>query len=157
MIMLAADESQAIRGYAVDACDFAVKPLDYEGFKSKLAHALWRCNNTLDDVISVRTADGTVKMRVPSVCYVEVIRHELIFHTTRGTVLSRGTMKSVEQTLKGFGFARANHCYLVNLKWVDKIIKDIVQVRGVALKISRGKKAELENAFARFVEAQSAI
>ncbi len=50
-------------------------------------------------------------------------------------------MRTLEGNL-GEGFARCNHCYLVNLSYVDGVKVDSVLLGADALKISRAKKKQ---------------
>ena len=52
------------------------------------------------------------------------------YHTKRGTIELRGTMKSAEETLFPHHFAKCNHWYIVNLAHVKRITKDTVIVGG---------------------------
>lgn len=130
----------AIKGYAVDALDFIVKPVVYENFVVKLRKALARVAENSNREISVSVLGGGVqRMLVSSVRYVEIIGHNISYHTDVGVVQSYGTLKSCEDLL-GDGFARCNSCYLVNLKYVNGIKGYTVNVDGQELKVSQPKK-----------------
>ena len=120
--------------------DFIVKPVVYENFVVKLRKALARVAENSNREISVSVLGGGVqRMLVSSVRYVEIIGHNISYHTDVGVVQSYGTLKSCEDLL-GDGFARCNSCYLVNLKYVNGIKGYTVNVDGQELKVSQPKK-----------------
>lgn len=83
----------------------------------------------------------TLKLDAADVHYVEVQDHQLIYHTRNGEYRLFGSLRSVEKQFSQ-GFARCNQCYLVNLRHVDGVQEDCVQVGGDTLKISRARKKE---------------
>ena len=60
-------------------------------------------------------------------------------------------MKEIEENLKNYHFVRSNHCYLVNLKYVESVNGNILKVSGYDLQISRNKKSEFLMKFTRYV------
>ncbi len=129
----------AIKGYEVDAMDFVLKPVNYYAFRMKLRKALRVLGERSTASVLVRTENGTRKLPVSSLRYVEVRDHRLIYHSTQGDFEMFGSLKELESTL-GRDFARCNHCYLVHLRFVDGVQEDNVLVGGDALKISRTRK-----------------
>ena len=70
----------------------------------------------------------------------EVQNRLLQYHTEHGTFQVRGTLQAAEAQLKREHFVRCNHWYLVNLKYVSEIRKNLVVVAGDELEISRRNK-----------------
>ena len=60
-------------------------------------------------------------------------------------------MKDAEKELEQYSFCRCNNCYLVNLKYVECVERDDVNVGGVWLKISRPRKKEFLQALANYM------
>lgn len=112
----------AIKGYEVDATDFMVKPLSYHDFSLKFERVLKKIKNNRDVTIAV-TGKGTVKyIPAKEIVYVEVIKHQLYYHTKDDVYEVRGTMKKAEEDLGGIGFARCNNYCLVNLRYVTGVV-----------------------------------
>lgn len=131
----------AIQGYSVDALDFVVKPVNYYAFRMKLQKAFQLLRRSPEQSVLL-SVDGEVR-RVPAsaIRYVEVADHRLIYHTAEADYTVFGTLKELESTL-GRGFARCNHCYLVNLRYVSGIQGENVLVDGTPLKIARARRKE---------------
>ena len=112
----------AIKGYEVDATDFMVKTLSYHDFSLKFARVLKKIKNNRDVTIAV-TGKGTVKyIPAKEVVYVEVVKHQLYYHSPEGVYEVRGTMKKAEEDLGRLGFARCNNYCLVNLRYVTGVV-----------------------------------
>jgi DNA-binding LytR/AlgR family response regulator len=60
-------------------------------------------------------------------------------------------MKEIEEKLLQHRFLKCNRCYLVNLKYVEAVNGQDLRVGGEELPISRNKKNEVLQAFARYV------
>ena len=60
-------------------------------------------------------------------------------------------MKNIAETLEEYNFVRSNHCYLINLKYIQSINGNIVRVSGKDLSISRNKKNELMMKFTKYI------
>lgn len=140
----------AIHGYEVGAIDFVVKPVRYTSFALKLRRAIEAASRKKSSRISVETRDGLRYVDTSDIVYVEVTGHKLIYHTTKRSFESWGTMRSTCEMLESFGFALCNACYLVNLSRVVAVSQDMVTVEGGdELKMSRGRKKGFMDALTR--------
>lgn len=127
----------AIRGYEVDALDYVLKPVSYFAFCEKLKRAVSRIKRRNNSYITLTVKGGIIRVNVADIYYVESAGHNLVYHTGNTDHLSSGTMKSAEEQLTGYGFSRANKCYLINLAHVDGIQDKCALVKGEMLQISR--------------------
>lgn len=132
----------AIRGYAVDALDYVLKPVSYFAFSQRLNRAIGRLKKRETKMISLSIKGGMVRLDVANVTYVESQGHTLIFHTVSGDYETTGTMKEMEKELAEQNFFRGNKGYLVNLAHVDGVKDGCAVVRGEYLLISRARKKE---------------
>ena len=141
----------AINGYEVEAIDFVLKPLSYEDFVLKMQKALRYVSRNKDKKITINTQDSIVNLYISDIYYIEVNKHYLLYHTTNGVYTTRGVMKNVAEALEEYNFVRSNHCYLINLKYIQSINGNIVRVSGTDLSISRNKKNELMMKFTKYI------
>ena len=131
----------AIRGYEVDALAFFLKSVSYGAFHMKMRKAQRILSSRSTQSALLMVEGKTLKLDAADVHYVEVQDHQLIYHTRNGEYRLFGSLRSVEKQFSQ-GFARCNQCYLVNLRHVDGVQEDCVQVGGDTLKISRARKKE---------------
>ena len=143
--------SYAIHGYEVGALDFITKPVTWFTFQLRFRRAVERAAMRKDEEILLAGRDGVEKIQVRDIYYVEVQNRMLYYHTKRGTIELRGTMKSAEETLLPHHFAKCNHWYIVNLAHVKRITKDTVIVGDRELEMSRRARAGFLDALTAYM------
>jgi len=134
-------QQYAIKGYAVNALDFIIKPINYFGF-STLMSKVRRVLSAKEGKEIVISANGSIR-RIPvtRISYIEVARHRLTYHTEEGTLETWGNLNDVENELSCELFSRCNACYLVNLRYVSGIKgDDVILSDGEKLRISHLKR-----------------
>ena len=130
----------AIQGYKVDALDYVLKPISYFAFSQRIERALTRVKKKEATYITVAQKGGKKKLNVDKICYVEVRDHDLIYHSTKGDIVTKSSMKEAEDTLGGTKFFRCNRCYLVNLEYVEDFRGNDVTVASDVIQVSRARK-----------------
>ena len=140
----------AIRGYAVEALDYLLKPLSYFAFSQCLGKAINRMKNRVSKPLTVHIKGGTVRFDAGDIYYVESRGHSMIYHTTSGDYESTSTMKEIEDSLSDKGFFRASKWYLINLAHVDSFRDTDVILAGNSLSVSRARKKELLEALTAY-------
>lgn len=142
----------AINGYEVDAMDYILKPLDVGVFGVKMKKFIRRVVQNQQSDIPILFNGGKRIINSKNIIYVEVLKHNITYHTTEGCFFERGTLKEAETRLRNAFFVRLSHCYLVNLRNVAGIDKyDLTLDNGEILQISRSRKKEFCEAFNRFL------
>lgn len=143
----------ALEGYAVEAMDFIVKPVEPAHFLMKMERVLSRCQQLFSKSISLTTPDNeTMVLAVKDIFYAEPDGHYVLIHTAKGVLKIYGTLKEIEAKIGDeHGFARCNRSYLVNLQYVERIEKDLAYVHGDALLISRPSRKVFMMALARYL------
>lgn len=141
----------AIRGYEVRALDFLVKPVNYYSFSMKMRSAVNIIKRRKSRNIILQTPGGIQKISTDQLYYVEVSGHYLYYHTPGGVFKQKASLKELGDKLSGLSFKRCNNCYLVNLKYVDCVNRDDIQIAGEWLKISRPRKKEFLQALANYM------
>lgn len=141
----------AICGYEVQALDFLVKPVNYYSFSMKMRNAFQTINNKKSRNLILHMTGGIQKVSTDQLYYVEVNGHYLYYHTSHGVFQQKASLKELEDKLRGLSFKRCNHCYLVNLKYVDGVDKDDALIAGERLKISRPRKKEFLQSLANYL------
>lgn len=130
----------AIRGYAVDALDYVLKPVTYFALSQRLDRAVDRLSRRRSHYLTIAVKGGAQKLDISEIYYVESQGHTLIFHTKRENILSNGTLKEMEDLLGEYGFFRCNKGYLLNLDHVSAIRDGCAVIGEDKLLISRGRK-----------------
>ncbi|MFS0863960.1 LytR/AlgR family response regulator transcription factor [Fredinandcohnia sp. 179-A 10B2 NHS] len=140
----------AIKGYAVNALDYVLKPISYFQFSQRLHRAIDRMKKREDHYLTIRVKGGVQRFRVSEIYYVESQGHNLIFSSKSGEFVTSGTMKELETQLSSFSFFRGNKGYLINLEHVEGMNDSCAIVGGKELLISRNKKKAFMEALTHY-------
>jgi len=130
----------AIRGYAVDALDYVLKPINGYALSQRIDRALDRLKRAPRQSIQIKWRGDVHKVDTADILYVEVQNHDLMVHTAQRTFTVPGALKDFEETLASETFFRCNKGYLVNLDAVEGVEGDEALVDGDRLPISRARK-----------------
>ena len=130
-----------------------MKPINYYTFSLKLKRVLKRVQkkNKEQHSIVLQMPDGLVKLDIRQIYYVEIQNKMLYYHTSIGSYSVKGTLQSVEKQLENYSFAKCNHWYLVNLKHVKEVRKNIAVVEEYELEISRRNRTAFLKALTEYL------
>ncbi len=137
----------AINGYEVSAVDYAIKPLSYFAFCTKLKKALAFSRREEGKIIVIKSENTIVKLPVNKIYYIAVDKNYVIYYTEDGEYRERNTMKNVRQNLTGMNFANCNSGCLVNLRYVRKVKSGEAHVKDYVFPVSRPQKKEFMNKY----------
>ena len=141
----------AIRGYAVEALDYILKPVSYFAFSQRLSRAITRMKKREEKSLVIPVKGGSVRLEVGTIHYIESQGHDIIYHTTSGEYISSGTMKDLEESLKSLHFFRGSKWYLINLQQVEALGDGCAKLKGgKEVPLSRGRKKEFMEALAQY-------
>lgn len=141
----------AIKGYEVNAFDFIVKPLSYSAFFIKMKRIMKSVKRETDKRISLKYGENTAVISLKDIIFVEVLSHEVIFHTENGDYKVYGGLKDFEKNFDSKYFYRCHRSYLINLKYVTSVKGENVIVGGNVIPISRAKKKELLTLISKYI------
>ena len=130
----------AIQGYGVRALDFLIKPVTYENFRLKMDRAITSIERNRKQEIVIPTAEGSRRLFIQDISYVEIMNHTLIYHTAEGDFSVRGSIRDCEARLAPYDFARCNNSFLVNLRYVTEIRHNDIRVGNVMLPVGSTKR-----------------
>ncbi len=144
----------AIKGYEVQALDYILKPVSYYAISMKLKRIIGMLTNNNSKSILLNKDGDVYKMNINDIYYVEVVNHSIIYHTTDGLIKYTGnnSLTKISKELENYGFVRCHNSYLINLRHVNGLIEDNVQVAGERIPVSRNKKKDLMEALLAMVK-----
>ena len=76
----------AINGYEVDAVDYIIKPIGYYDFALKYQRAISKAVQKKQTYLILETVEGTRRVDVFQIVYVETLGHYLRQHRTNATI-----------------------------------------------------------------------
>ena len=146
----------AIKGYAVGALDYVLKPVPYFAFSQQLQKAVNQLAKRTRHYLAVSVDGGMRRLDAATIYYIESEGHRVHFYTEDGDFSAPGALKALEEKLTGRLFARCNSGYLVNLAQVSGVQQNTVQVGPHELQISRPKRRVFLAALADYIGGEGA-
>jgi|TARA_R100000027_G_C2234506_1_gene90119 DNA-binding LytR/AlgR family response regulator len=154
VIFTTAYPNYALQGYELDVIDYLVKPYPFDRFlkavnKAKDRFVLENSNNRESsedreiDYFFVKSEQKLEKVVINEICYVEAMENYVIIHTDSQKIISLMTMKSMEEKLPPDQFIRSHKSYIVNIKKVESIEGNCLNMKSKQLPISRQNKQEV--------------
>lgn len=141
----------AVQGYSVNALDFIVKPIQYTTFAMRMKRIMQAVRMKKGTGILVNTEEGNKVIPSQTIQYVEVLDHDLTYHTEEGDYTVREKLGNVEKQLASDSFFRCSASHLINLRYLTRLNGETVIVAGQEIRVSRSKKKELTMAVAAYL------
>jgi two-component system LytT family response regulator len=171
IVFVTAYDQYAIRAFEVHAIDYLLKPFTDERFEKALARAkelvqrrgterekhaqLTAAHRAFTQRFMVRTAGRVVFLKAEEIDWIEAADYYARLHAGANGYLLRESMNELEATLDPNTFVRIHRSVIVNLDRVREMRPlfrgDLVVVLhdGTQLRMSRGRREELESRFRR--------
>ena len=146
----------AIKGYAVGALDYVLKPVPYFAFSQQLQKAEEKLRRRARHYLAVPVEGGLRRLDTAQIYYMESEGHRVHFYTEEGEFAAPGALKTFEEKLADLPFARCNSGYLVNLAQVKSVQQGMAQVGPYELQVSRPKRKSFLAALADYIGGEGA-
>lgn len=146
----------AIKGYAVGALDYVLKPVPYFAFSQQLQKAEEKLRRRARHYLAVPVEGGLRRLDTAQIYYMESEGHRVHFYTEEGEFAAPGALKTFEEKLADLPFARCNSGYLVNLAQVKSVQQGLAQVGPYELQVSRPKRKSFLAALADYIGGEGA-
>ena len=130
----------AIKGYAVGALDYVLKPVPYFAFSQQLQKVEEQLRRRTRHYLAVPVEGGLRRLDTSRIYYIESEGHRVHFYTEEGDFAAPGALKALEEKRADRPFARCNSGYLVNLAQVQAVQQNTVEVGPYELQVSRPKR-----------------
>ena len=83
----------ALNGYEVGASDYILKPVTYGSFALRFDRAVASAKGRQHHAVLLKTQSGLSRIDTNSICYVEVNKHLVVYHTVNGDLESWESLK----------------------------------------------------------------
>jgi two-component system, LytTR family, response regulator len=154
VILVTAYEQYALESFELNVVDYLLKPFPFERFVKACnrAYDLFGLRNRWQQVAGVSLEEffvhveyTLVKIVVSDIDYVEGLKDYIKIHLTSSSkpVLTRMSMKAIEEKLPAAGFVRAHKSFLVAVRKITAIKRDMVCVGGAEIPIGEMYKANI--------------
>ncbi len=154
-IMITAYENYAVEGFNLDVVDYLVKPVSFERFLKacnkaydlfQLQQKQLHSNHTIQrDYFFVNVEYNQVRINNDDIVFVEAMKDYIRIHLANSKpVLTRMSMKAMEEKLPAHQFARIHKSYIVSLPKISTIKRGLVVVAQHEIPLSDNYKSNLE-------------
>ena len=140
IIFITNSPQYAIKGYAVDALDYVLKPVSYYAFSQRLGRAVERVARRARHFLQINAHGTAHKLDTSSIYWIENCGHDLVFHTAEGELTAPGSMTETEEKLAQDSYFRVNKGCLVNLEHVDRMDGEDAVVHGDRVPLARARR-----------------
>lgn len=132
---------------------FLVKPVQ----RKKFAEAFGAMSTVLlrrPKYVTFTEKNGSVNLCCDDIIYCESSDHMILIHTKENTYRVRKSMPDICNMLDDISFCRVHRSYLINLRHIDRIESNTVELRGAdrAIPIGRAYKKEFSVKNTNFLE-----
>jgi len=151
VIFITAYRNYAVEGFELDVLDYLVKPvafhrflkavnkaLEYQGFKQKEG------GPAFPDFLFIHTEYQLTKIVFQEITYIEGLRNYIKIHfsTNAKPILSKLSLKSIEEKLPPAKFARVHKSFIVSVDKITSIRNDIIRIGARDIPISKSCRDE---------------
>lgn len=156
VIFITAYEQFALEGFNLDVVDYLLKPVSFERFfkAANKAHELFNLKNSapppqtpndLPEYLFVNSEYNLVKINVRDIVYVEGLKDyiKIFIANTQRPVITRMSLKSIEEKLPADKFIRVHKSYIVSVDKIISIRKGKISIGTVQVPISEHYKENL--------------
>jgi two-component system, LytTR family, response regulator len=132
VIFITAYEQYALEGFELNIVDYLLKPVSFERFlkATNKAHELFQLKTitvpakiNLEEHFFVNAEYSLVKIRYADILYIEGLKDyiKIYLSTQSRPVITRMTMKSIEEKFATMPFMRIHKSYIVSLNKIESI------------------------------------
>ena len=151
VIFITAYRNYAVEGFELDVLDYLVKPvafhrflkaagkaLEYQGFKQKEG------GPTFPDFLFIHTEYQLTKIVLQEITYIEGLRNYIKIHfsTNAKPILSKLSLKAIEEKLPPAKFVRVHKSFIVSLDKIASIRNDVIRIGLRDIPISKSCRDE---------------
>ncbi len=152
IVFVTCNPHYALEGYKVNAMDYLVKPISLAALTACMDRVLEKLNKKPGLTIRIGERGGMRRLDASRITYVEVIDHDLYYHTLDGVFNTKGTISEAEEILSSLAFSRCNRSFLVALEHVEWVRGNDLCVGKDVLQISRTRKKAFLDALNQYME-----
>ncbi len=154
IIFTTAYPEYAVEGFEVDATDYLVKPFSFERFMKAVNKALERLKtrdriNESKEIAEsgklVVKADGKLfQIEWKDIAFFEAMGDYIKFHTTNRTIVTHGTLKSIEDRLPEGMFLKVHRSFIISLSKIEFIEGNRIKIGEEFIPVGQSYRTNLD-------------
>ena len=156
VIFVTAYKQYALEGFNLNVVDYLLKPIDFERFlkavnKAYELHNLKQKSTHIETIVEAKpttifvNADySLVKLKIEEITYIEGLKDYIKIHLNTSTkpIVTRMTMKSIEEKLPSLEFFRVHKSFIVSLDKIESIRNLKIKIGNAQIPVSESYSEE---------------
>jgi DNA-binding LytR/AlgR family response regulator len=149
VIFSTAYSEYAVESYELETADYLLKPVEFPRFLQAVYKAISRIETRSqakeaghpptkregDDFLIIKDGAKIHKIQYADLLYMEGQREYVTFHTTKQKITALYTLKNLEETLPSALFMRIHKSYIVSIRHIESIDRNVLKIAGETLYI----------------------
>ncbi|MDR2947793.1 MAG: LytTR family DNA-binding domain-containing protein [Prevotella sp.] len=164
IIFTTAYSEYAVESYELDVVDYLLKPIAFPRFLQAINKVIERRSNDIpekavinnierqvesqeEESIVVKSGYKFYRINYNDLLYIEGQREYVTFHNTKQRITTLASLKDLEEKLPSSRFIRVHKSYIVSIKHIELIDKNILHISGQKLPVGGSYKDRLMKIF----------
>ncbi len=163
VIFTTAYSEYAVESYELNVVDYLLKPVAFPRFLQAIGKVTGKKGDSTpnisverveplqekpeDDSIVIKSGYKLYKINYSDLLYIEGQREYVTFHTTKQRITTLSALKDLEEKLPSGQFIRIHKSYIISIKHIDLIDKNILHIADKKLPIGGSYREELLRIF----------
>lgn len=131
-------------GYEVRAYRYLLKPVQFEKLKEHVNSCIKDITRKKENNLIVQIKGEVHNIKIDDIIFIEVINKDIMIHTKTQIYNTKTCMKKIEKELERYNFYRCHKGFLINIKQIDSIGKNVIFVNDIEIPVSRYRMKELK-------------
>lgn len=151
IIFLTADNNLWAEGFKVNAFRYLVKPAKEKELYNEIATVAEEFKRSKKYII-LNYNNEINKIFISNIRYLEIENRKVVFHCNSGNYYSIRPLSYWQEVLKEYDFHKPHSSYLVNLKYISKINKELLELAtGEIIYFSKRKYKEFKEKYMEYI------
>jgi len=146
VIFTTAYPEYAVEGYELDVVDYLVKPIAFERFlkavnkvyqQTPAKPELQAEEKKTESFVYFRADRKMVKVMLQDILYVESMKDYVKVFTTKGMIITKQSISSVEAMLPEKEFIRSHRSYIVSVRHIKSFTSELIGIQNTEIPIGK--------------------
>ncbi|MFI3322022.1 MAG: LytTR family DNA-binding domain-containing protein [Rikenellaceae bacterium] len=157
VIFTTAYQNYALEGFEVSAIDYLLKPFSFDRFfkavnraqkqfdlinNSSTIASVSTSSSEIADYIMVKSDYSVVKLLFSSILYIEGLKDYVKIYTTEKNIVTKSTMKNIEERLPKNIFMRTHKSFVININNIDSFENNHIVIKDNQLPLGQQYKEQ---------------
>ncbi|MEG0169985.1 LytR/AlgR family response regulator transcription factor [Anaerorhabdus sp.] len=143
----------AVEGYTVNARRYYTKPLQQDEFLKEVNNIILNLKKNDSLTLTIHNLHGITKIKLNEIYYIESLSRTLTIHTQTSEISMNGKISEMEESVAPYGFMRVHKSFIVNLKYIKNIFKDVITLdNNDTILLSKHKSKQVHDALMQYIQ-----